>query len=62
MAPAIKAELDKQMPRFELLEKSLEYIPPDQVLREMDSNFESFFFKRDYTERNFGFYMQICAQ
>ena len=38
------------------------YVPPDRVLREMDSNFESFFFKRAYTERNFGFYIQVCAQ
>ena len=28
----------------------------------MDSTFETFFFKRDYTERNFCFYMQVCAQ
>ena len=28
----------------------------------MDANFESFFFKRAYSERNFGFYIQICAQ
>ena len=50
------------MPKFDLLETSTKYIPPDKVLRAMDANFESFFFKRDYTERNFGFYLQVCAQ
>ena len=63
VAPAMKAELDKQMPKFEMLGSGVRtYTPPDKVIRHMDSTFESFFFKRDYTERNFCFYMQVCAQ
>ena len=62
VSPAIKAEIDKQMPKFETLGPRPKYIPPDKVLREMDADIESFFFKREYTERNFGFYLQICAQ
>ena len=38
------------------------FIPPDRVLKSLDANFESFFYKREYTERNFCFYMQVCAQ
>ena len=48
------------MPKYDDVETG-NYIPPDKVLREMDANMESFFFKRDYTERNFSFYIQICA-
>ena len=67
-APAVKAELEKQIPRFKLLNSALQpgesrqsFIPPDKVLKSLDSNFESFFYKREYTERNFCFYMQACA-
>ena len=65
VAPQIKEELDKQLPKFDELVESVtksNYVPPDRVLKEMDANFESFFFKRAYSERNFGFYIQICAQ
>ena len=37
-------------------------MPPDRVLKSLDTSFESFFFKREYTERNFCFYFQVCAQ
>ena len=64
VVPAMKAEFAKQMPKFEQLvdNANTSYIPPDKVLRAMDSSFESFFYKRDYTEHNFWFYMQVCAQ
>ena len=63
VAPAVKAEMDKSMPKFEVLsQERAKYIAPDKVLQAMDSTFETFFFKRDYTERNFCFYMQVCAQ
>ena len=65
VVPIVKAELDKQIPKFEELVESVtrsSYIPPDRVVKEMDANFESFFFKRAYSVRNFGFYIQICAQ
>lgn len=62
VAPAVKAEMNKSMPKFEMLSNERpKYIPPDKVLMEIDSTFETFFFKRDYTERNFCFYMQVCA-
>ena len=32
------------------------------MLKSLDSDFESFFYKREYTERNFCFYFQVCAQ
>ena len=28
----------------------------------MDASFESFFYQRAYTERNFAFYLQVLAQ
>ena len=37
-------------------------VPPDRVLKSLDTSFESFFYQREYTERNFCFYMQVCAQ
>lgn len=67
-APAVKAELSKQIPKFKLLEKtpdanmSRSIVPPDQVLKTLETSFESFFFRRPYTEKNFCFYMQVCAQ
>ena len=35
---------------------------PSQFLKHMDTNFEDFFYKRKYTERNFCFYLQVLAQ
>ena len=35
---------------------------PGDVLKHIDSTFESFFYKRNYTERNFSFYLQVLAQ
>lgn len=72
-APLIKQELDKQIPRFKMLEASMSasamsterrqpIVPPDRVLKSIDTSFESFFYQRAYTERNFCFYMQACAQ
>jgi len=70
-APAVKAELAKQIPRFSLLEGPPAHgedfsrqpiVPPDKVLKSLDTSFESFFYKRQYSERNFSFYMQVCAQ
>jgi pentatricopeptide repeat protein len=30
-------------------------------MKHLDSSFESFFYQRDYTERNFTFYLQVLA-
>lgn len=30
-------------------------------MKHMDSSFESFFYRRKYTERNFTFYLQVLA-
>jgi hypothetical protein len=30
---------------------------PDEFMKHMDSSFEAFFYQRDYTERNFTFYL-----
>ena len=55
------------MPKFKLLESGAalnmprSVVPPDRVMKEIDTSFESFFFKRAYTEKNFCFYMQVCA-
>ena len=35
---------------------------PASFMKHMDTGFESFFYKRAYTERNFQFYFQICAK
>ena len=69
-SPAVKSEMKKQIPRFNLLDKPANqmdkrrqpYIPADQVLKSLDTDFESFFYKREYSERNFCFYLQVCAQ
>ena len=31
-------------------------------MKHIDTSFESFFYKREYTEKNFCFYMQVCAR
>ena len=31
-------------------------------MKHMDTGFESFFYKRPYSERNFSFYLQVCAK
>ena len=67
-SPAVKTEFSKQIRNFNLLstppnpDERRSIIPPDQVLKSLDTDFESFFFKRPYTERNFCFYLQLCAQ
>ena len=67
-APQVKKELAKQIPRFNLLDAKDDTImersvvPPDRVLKSIDTTFESFFYQRKYTERNFCFYLQACAQ
>ena len=70
-SPAIKNELAKQIPRFKMLESRRAsdmvgvsrqpIISPDRVLKSLGTAFESFFYQRAYTERNFCFYMQACA-
>jgi hypothetical protein len=37
------------------------YVTPSTILKQIDSSFESFFHQRDYTERNFAFYLQVLA-
>ena len=71
-SPSVKKELAKQIPRFKMLEEHSPaemarmsrqpLVPPDRVLKSIDTSFESFFYQRPYTERNFCFYMQACAQ
>ena len=34
---------------------------PDTFMKHMDTSFESFFYQREYTERNFTFYLQVLA-
>lgn len=34
---------------------------PGEFMKHMDSSFESFFYQRDYNERNFTFYLQVLA-
>ena len=55
------------MPRFQMIidemtaENRNRYVTPDKVLQSLDSDFESFFFRRQYTEYNFSFYIQVLA-
>jgi hypothetical protein len=65
VSPAIKELLNKQMPNLAELEGSIIPQPvmtASTILKQIDSTFESFFHKRDYTERNFSFYLQVLAQ
>jgi len=60
VSPAIKQMLNKQMPNLAEIEGSIIDQPAlsaSTVLKQIDSSFESFFHKRDYTERNFSFYL-----
>ena len=67
VSPAIKSEVNKQMPRFQPITENTtyttlnNYITPDNVMKNLDSNFESFFYQRHYTEENFCFYIQVLA-
>lgn len=35
---------------------------PGHFLKQIDTSFESFFYQRDYTLKNFNFYLQVLAQ
>ena len=64
VSPAIKQMLDKQMPNLAEIDGSIIPQPTmtaSTILKQIDSTFESFFHKRDYTERNFSFYLQVLA-
>ena len=77
VAPKLKAELKKKAPSFlqgaidqvnEVMALDESADPsnfklraPDQFMKHIDATFESFFYQRAYTERNFTFYLQVLA-
>mmetsp|Transcript_33326 Transcript_33326/g.51076 ORF Transcript_33326/g.51076 Transcript_33326/m.51076 type:complete len:83 (+) Transcript_33326:97-345(+) len=75
-SPQIKKLFAKQLPTYinetnkalEVFDNAEDGTPahfgqraPDQFMRHMDTSFESFFYQRDYTEKNFNFYLSVLA-
>lgn len=60
ISPAVKQLMNKQIPNLSEIDGSVIMPPsvsPGKILQQIDSSFESFFNQRDYTERNFSFYL-----
>ena len=77
VSPAVKTEIKKKIPAYidDLMKDipedlaleesgdpaSFKSKTPDQFMKHMDSTFESFFYQRDYTLKNFCFYLQVLS-
>lgn len=67
LAPLMKKELKEKFPEFDqpvtddnsMLPGQFDEIKlaPGEYLKHMDTSFESFFYQRDYTLKNFNFYL-----
>ena len=65
MTPELKLEFDKQINYYEDMSQKPELmnkVSSSNYLKLMDSTFEGFFYKRDYTLKNFNFYLQVLAK
>jgi hypothetical protein len=68
----MKKELKKKFPEFDspqaFTDPNLDngmFDPktrPGEYLKHMDTAFETFFYQRDYSLKNFNFYLQVLAQ
>ncbi len=69
MAKEIKKELDRRIPEFDdKVQLSMNdpmmqpKMTPNEFMKNIDTSFESFFYQRDYSLKNFNFYLQVLAQ
>lgn len=73
VSPRVKSEMRKKVPRYmidsSMTGEDINFTKedgspahfnqtsPDTFMKHMDTSFESFFYQRDYSERNFTFYL-----
>jgi pentatricopeptide repeat protein len=70
MSPTLKEELNKQVNYMTDVAKGKEFIESNQMdrinainfLKNIDSSFEGFFFKREFNLNNFNYYIQVLSR
>jgi hypothetical protein len=65
----MKKEMKQRFPEFDDKAKvdlndevTQAKMSPNAYLKNIDSSFENFFYQRDYSVKNFNFYLQVLAQ